>query len=126
MAWIRSGGNANLIMPAAIPVLKLRESNEHDRWVDLLMAGQPPRPDEGGWPLPTEVSKAPPQAKGWRKQKLRVAERQEGPEQKLDEHEQKLDEVDFPMERVGPDQKVVMGLAGQWRALENARFVPKP
>ena len=48
-------------------------------------------------------------------------------------HEQKLDEakggspnVDLPMEKTGSsDQKVVMGLAGQWRALENARFVPK-
>ena len=89
--------NANLIMPTAISVLKLRESNEHNHWVDLLMAGQPPRPDEGGWPLPREVSKAPPQAKGWRKQKLRVAGRQEGPEQKLDKHEQKLGEVDFPL-----------------------------
>ena len=100
--------NANLIMPAATSSLKLRESNEHNRWVDLFMAGQPPRPDEGGWPLPREVSKSPPQAKWWRKQKLRVAGRQESPEQKLGEHGQKLDEVDFPMERVGPGQKVVM------------------
>ena len=29
------------------------------------------------------------------------------------------------MEKIGADQNVVMGLAGQWRALENARFVPK-
>ena len=71
-------------MPATISVLRLREGNVHNRWVDLLVAGQPPRPDEGGWPLPREVSKSPPQAKGWRKQKLRVAGRQESLEQKLD------------------------------------------
>ena len=57
---------------------------------------------------------------------MAVAGRQESPEQKLVDEEQKLYNADIPMERVGPDQKVVMGLAGQWRALENARFVPKP
>ena len=29
------------------------------------------------------------------------------------------------MEKIGSDQKVIMDLAGQWRALENARCVPK-
>ena len=48
-------------------------------------------------------------------------------EQKLDEAEKELPDEEFPMEKIGPDQKVVMGhgLAGQWRALENAWFVPK-
>ena len=120
-----SSDNANLIMPAAISVLKLPVSDERDHWVNLLMAGQPLSSDAGKWPLPREVSKSPPQPKGWRKQRMVVAGRQESPEQKLDDEEQKLYDVDFPMERVGSDQKVVMGLAGQWGALENARFIPK-
>ena len=33
--------------------------------------------------------------------------------------------ADQPLEKVGPDKKVVMGFADQWRALENARFVPQ-
>ena len=45
--------------------------------------------------------------------------------QKLDEAEQEIPDADSPMEKVGPDQKVVLGLARQWRALENARFIPK-
>ena len=47
---------------------------------------------------------------------MSVAGRQDSPEQKLDEEEQELPSIDFPVERVGPDQKVIMGLAGQWRA----------
>ena len=50
---------------------------------------------------------------------------QDRPEQKLGGEEQELPDVDVPMETVGPDRKVVMWLAGQWRALENARFIPK-
>ena len=56
---------------------------------------------------------------------MAVAGRQESPEQKLVDEEQKLYNADIPMERVGPDQKVVMGLAGQCRVVENARFVHK-
>ena len=47
-------------------------------------------------------------------------------------HEQKLDasgdespNVEGQWEKTAPDQKVVMGLAGQLRALGNAKFVPK-
>ena len=109
-----SSDNANLIMPAAISVLKLPVGDEHDHWIDLLTLSS----DAGEWLLPREFSKSPPQPKGWRKQRMVVAGRRESPELKFDDEEQKLYDVGFPMERVGPDRKVVMGLAGQWRALE--------
>ena len=74
---VDSSDNASLVMPAALSVLKLCSGDTRNHWVDLLMAGQPPKPGEGSWPLPTEVRQSPPQAKEWRKQKLKVAEGQE-------------------------------------------------
>ena len=118
-------------------MLKLPESDEHDRWVDLLMANQPPLKDNSTeWPdLEVGVaSKPPPRSRKWSRSRPPGVEEGDAHEQKLDEEarEQKLDEakeespnVDLPIEKTGPDQKVVMGLAGQRRALENARFVPK-
>ena len=129
--------NAITIMPAAISMLKLPVSDEHDRWVDLLMANRPPlKRDPAEWPA-LEVgaaSRSPPRSRGWRRSRMPGVEGGDAHEQKIDEEArgQELDEaeeepphVEFPMEMIGPDQKVVMGLAGQWRALENARFVPK-
>ena len=46
-------------------------------------------------------------------------------EQKLDVSGDESPNVGGQWDKIGSDQKVVMGLAGQWRALENARFVPK-
>ena len=46
-------------------------------------------------------------------------------EQQLDEVDEELPNDDVPMERAGSDQKVDMGFAGRWRALENAWFIPK-
>ena len=79
-------------------------------------------------------SKSVPKSRMWSRTKLHNvgeggSQGQEGGEEV---HGQKLDASgdDSPndegqWERTGPDQKVVMGLAGQWRALENAKFVPK-
>ena len=85
---IDSSDNANLTMPAAISVLKPCTSDAHDYWVDLLMAGQPPKPEEKGWPLPADASSAPPQAKGWRRMKQKS-------------QRQNIDENDIPMEKAG-------------------------
>ena len=112
-----SSDNANLVMPAAISVLKLPVGDEDDRWVDLLMEGSRRVLTQEKWPLPPEVSKSPSQSKGWRQQRMAVAGKQESLEQKLDDEGQKLYDVDFPMERVGLDKKIAMGFAGQWRAL---------
>ena len=46
-------------------------------------------------------------------------------EQKLDASGDESPSAEGQWGKTGSDQKVVMGLAGQWRALENARFVPK-
>ena len=43
--------DAVTIMPAAISVLKLPASDEHNRWVDLLMAGNlPSQGSRKEWP----------------------------------------------------------------------------
>ena len=48
-----------------------------------------------------------------------------GSKQKLDVSGDQSPNVGGPEDKFGDDHKVVQGLAGQWRALENARFVPK-
>ena len=70
---VDSSDDANSIMPAATCVLKLSPSDAHARWANLLMAGQPPKPDES-WPRPKEAAQQP-QLKGWRKNANDVAEK---------------------------------------------------
>ena len=129
--------DAITIMPAAISVLKLPESDKRDSWADLTMAKSPPLKDNSTeWPDlgVGAASKPTPRPRKWSRSRPPGVVEGGALEQELDEEarEQKLDvakegspNADHPLEKTGPDQKVVMGLAGQWRALENARFVPQ-
>ena len=99
------------------------------------MAKSPPVKVEA-WPgLKVGAASRPiPKSRKWGRPKPTDVEEGGAHEQENveDVHEQKLDEsrdespnAGAQWERTGPDQKVVMGLVGQWRALENAKFVPK-
>ena len=46
-------------------------------------------------------------------------------EQKLDVSDTKSPNIGRSEARFGKDQKVDKGLVGQWKALDNARFIPK-
>ena len=128
-------GDANMLLPAAISVLKLLGSDEYCRGVKPIMAELPQVKVED-WPgvKAGAESKSVPRSRKWGETELpNVGEGgAQGQEDDEDVHEQKLDasgdespNVEGQWEKTGPDQKVVMGLAGQWRALENAKFVPK-
>ena len=61
------------IMPAAISVLKLPVSDEHDHWVDLLMANRPSlKRDPAEWPTlgMGAASRSPPRPTGWRRSRM--------------------------------------------------------
>ena len=127
--------DASVIMPGAISVFKLPGSDEFCRRVKLIMAKSPPVKVEA-WPglKVGAASKPIPRSRKWGRSKPPDVEEGDAQEQENDEDvdEQKLDasgdespNAGVQWERTGPDQKVVMGLAGQWRALENAKFVPK-
>ena len=127
--------DAIMIMPAAISVLKLPESDGYGRRAKLIMAKSPPL-KEKDWPdLGVGAASRPmPKSRKWSRPKPPGVEEggaherendAEVREQKLDASEEESPNADQPLEKTGPDQEVVMGLAGQWRALENARFVPK-
>ena len=80
--------DAITIMPAAISVLKLPESDEHDRWVDLLMANQPPLKDNSTeWPELEVGVASKPTPRSRKLSRSRPPGVEEG-----DAHEQKLDE----------------------------------
>ena len=80
--------DAITIMPAAISVLKLPESDEHDRWVDLLLANQPPLKDNSTeWPELEVGVASKPTPRSRKLSRSRPPGVEEG-----DAHEQKLDE----------------------------------
>ena len=90
------------------------------------MANQPPLKDSPTeWPTlgVGAASQPPPRSRKWSRPP--GVEGGDAHEPKLGEAKEESLNVDLPMEKTGPDQKVVMGFAGQWGALENARFVPK-
>ena len=127
--------DANMLLPAAIYVLKLLGSDEYCRGVKPIMTELPQVKAED-WPgvKAGAESKSAPRSRKWSRTKLpNVGEGgSQGQEGGEEAHEQKLDasgdespKIEGQWEKTGPDQKVVMGLAGQWRALENAKFVPK-
>ena len=113
------------IMPAAISVLKLPASNERDHWVDLLMASRSLKSDTGEWPLPSEASESPPRSRRWRKNRMQSAGWQDSPEQMLDEEEQEIPDVDFPMEKVRkPRSRSLWGLPASgelWETQDSSR-----
>ena len=127
--------DANTLLPTAISVLKLLGSDEHCRGVQPIMAELPQAKAEE-WPDVKAGAEAKPEPKSrvWGKRRMFGVggggpQGQVGgekvPEQKLDASGDESPSAEGQWEKTGSDQKVVMGLAGQWGALENARFVPK-
>ena len=126
---------ANTLLPAAISVLKLIGSGEYCRGVQPIMAELPQAKAEE-WPDVKAGAEAKPEPKSrkWGKHRM-FGVGGGGPqvqvggekviEQKLDASGDESPSAEGQWEKTGSDQKVVMGLSGQWRVLENARFVPK-
>ena len=96
-------------MPAAICVLKPCPGDARKRMANPPMAGLPSRIDERSWPTAADTKDLPEKPRQLRKLRMN------SPEQKL------VGEEDLH-EKVGDNQKVVQGLAGQWRALDRARL----
>ena len=121
-------------MSAAVSLLRLPVSNEPYGERTPFMAYRTYRSQVKAeeWPAVKEgaVAKSVPRSRGWTKRNMSVASGSgargsaDG-EQKLDVSDMKSPNVGGSEGKFGNDQKVNKGLAGQWRALENARFVPK-
>lgn len=114
LVGVDNSDNANFVMPAAICALKPCPGDVHKHVANPLMAGLLPKADDKDWPKVGDTKEWPAKPRLLKK----AQERSGSPEQKLVEEE-------WIEEKVGDDQKVVSGLAGQWRALRGARFVPK-
>ena len=127
--------DANTLLPAAISVLKLLGGDEHCRGGTSIMA-EPPQAKAAVWPgvKAGAEGKSEPRSRGWTRHRMSgvggggpqgQVGGKKGHEQKLDASGDESPNVGGQWDKTGSDQKVVMGLAGQWRALENARFIPK-
>ena len=120
--------NADTVMPAAISVLKLAASDEHDRGVDLLTAGNPSQQGAPGedWPDLQEgvAAKSTPKSRKWGIGRGSGAAGSGSHGQQPDAVEEKVPDDDVVMKSAGSDQKVDEGQDGRWRALENVRCIP--
>ena len=94
-------------------MLKPSLGDERAQVANSLMAGLLATADQKAWPTVGDTVDLPAKPRRVRK----AQERMNSPEQKP---------VDpsWIEEKEGEDQKVVSGLAGQWRTLDGARFVP--